>query len=97
MALVELGGIDSNLDRNKLRLCDRALVITAIQSQRVRMSAPIPHIKIVMWHDGLQLREARQRTGPRLSYLSQLLLLLALGVGLITLLACALGVLLGTL
>jgi hypothetical protein len=60
---------------------------------RVRMSAPIPHIKIVMWHVGLQLREARQGTGP----LSQLLLLLALGVGLITLLACALGVLLSTL
>jgi hypothetical protein len=40
-----------------------------------------------------QLREARHRTGP----LSQLLLLLALSVGLITLPVCALGVLLSTL
>jgi hypothetical protein len=40
----------------------------------------------------LRLREARQRTGPP----SQLFLLLALGVGLITLLVCALGVLLST-
>jgi hypothetical protein len=57
------------------------------------MSTPIAHVKTVMWHDGLQLREARRRTGP----LSQLLLLLALSVGLITLLVCTLGVLLSTL
>jgi hypothetical protein len=45
----------------------------------------------------LRLREARQRTGPLSQlFLSQLFLLLALSVGLITLFVCALGVLLGT-
>jgi hypothetical protein len=97
--LIELGGIDSDLGRNKFRLCNRAVVIAALHSQRIGVPAPVPYIKVVMWHGYLRLREARQQTGPpsQLLLSSRLLLLLALGVGLITLLGRALGVLLGTL
>ena len=92
MPVIELGSIDSDLGRNKLCLGNRAIVITAVQSQRVRLSAPVPYVEIVMWHGDLRLRKARQGAGP----LSQLLLLLALCIGLISLLVCTLGVLLST-
>jgi hypothetical protein len=92
MSVIELGSIDSDLGRNKLCLGNRAIVITAIQPQRVRVSAPVPYVKIVMWHGDLRLRKTRQWAEP----LFQLLLLLALCIGLITLLVCTLGVLLST-
>src|ERR1700730_1332907 len=92
MPTIERGRIDSDLGRNKLCLCNRSVVITAIQPQRVLVSAPIPYVKIVMWHGNLGETKARQGAGP----LSQLLLLLALGIGLITLLVCTLGVLLSS-
>src|SRR5450756_308710 len=50
MPAIELGSIDSDLGRNKLCRCNRAVVITAIQPQRVLVSAPIPDVKIVMWN-----------------------------------------------
>src|ERR1700730_10866629 len=74
MPTIEQGSIDGDLGRNKLCLCNRAVVITAIQAQRVFVSAPISYVKIVMWHGNLRERKARQGAGP----LSQLLLLLAL-------------------
>src|ERR1700691_2068771 len=60
MPVIELGRIDSDLGRNKLCLCNRTIVIRAIQPQRVLVSTPISYVKIVMWHDDLRLREARQ-------------------------------------
>ena len=90
MPRIEQGIIDSDLGRNELCPCNRAVVINAIKPQRVLVSATIPYVEIVIWHVDLRTREARQGAEP----LSQLLLLLALGLGLITLLVCALGVLL---
>ena len=80
MPVIELRSIDSDLGRNKLCFCNRAVVITAIQSQRILVTAPVPYVEIVMWNGDLQWRKARQGAGP----LSQLLLLLALCIGLIT-------------
>src|SRR5450631_4345747 len=57
---IEQGSIDSDLGRNKLCLCNRAVVVTAIQPQRVLVSAPIPYVKIVMWHGNLR---EKQRPG----------------------------------
>src|ERR1700674_2475244 len=51
MPVIELGSIDSDLGRNKLCLCNRTAVIRAIQSQRVLVSASVPYVKIIMWHD----------------------------------------------
>lgn len=48
MPVIELGSIDSDLGCNKLCLCNPAAVITAIQSQRVLLSASVPYVKIVM-------------------------------------------------
>jgi hypothetical protein len=61
MPVIELGSIDSDLGRNKLCLGNRAIVITAIQSQRVRVSAPVPYVEKVMWRGDLRLR------GPAMS------------------------------
>ena len=66
--VIELGSIDSDLGRNKLCLCNRAVVIRAIQSQRIPVSASVPYVEIVMWHSDLRLREARQEPGLCLSY-----------------------------
>ena len=70
MPAIKLGSIYSDLGRNKLGLRNRAVVVTAIQSQRIFVTAPASYVEIVMWHGGLQIEKGPARS--RALYLSLL-------------------------